>query len=47
MGKPCALDLRERIIGFVKQGGSRGGPRNLSRSVPHAPARSAVTATVG
>jgi transposase len=25
MGKPYSLDLRERVIGFVKQGGSRRG----------------------
>jgi transposase len=25
MGKPYSLDLRERIIGFIKEGGSRRG----------------------
>ncbi len=25
MGKPYSLDLRQRVIGFVKQGGSRRG----------------------
>ena len=25
MGKPYSLDLRERIIGFVRDGGSRRG----------------------